>query len=45
MLFTVKVVTKQQFQQWVDQREASNSTTTSSTSQTAVNTATRSVSK
>ena len=45
MLFTVKVVSKQQFQQWVSARQASSSTTTAITGSTAAKTATRSVSK
>jgi cytochrome c oxidase subunit 2 len=45
MLFTVKVVSKQQFQQWVSGRQASSSTTTAITGSTAAKTATRSVSK
>ena len=45
MLFTIKVVTKQQFQQWVTARQSSSSTTTAITGQTAAKTATRSVSK
>jgi cytochrome c oxidase subunit 2 len=46
MLFQVKVVTPQQFRQWIAARQGSGSTTTTaSTGQAAVKTATRSLSK
>jgi cytochrome c oxidase subunit II len=45
MLFTVKVVSQQQFQQWVAARQSSSSSTTAIIGQSAAKTATRSVSK